>query len=180
MSNKPKLTICYYGNPILRKRCDEVKEVTDEVRALALEMIEAMDRYNGMGLAAPQVGVPIRLFVIYNHTVDEEGYVQLTKPQVFINPKILSTSEELDEMTEGCLSLPGIREHVIRPYKITVEALDLYGNLFTETREGLDARVVLHENDHINGVLYIDRLDKALRKELEPTLKKIKKKYQKN
>lgn len=177
MGNSSKLKICYYGNPILRQRCNEVTEITDEIRDLAHEMIKAMDKYNGMGFAAPQGGYPLRMFVIYNHSVDDEGYVHLTTPQVFINPKILSTSEEHESMTEGCLSIPGIREHVLRPYKITVQATDLNGKTFVETREGLDARVVLHENDHINGVLYIDRIDKSLRKKIDPILKKIKKKY---
>jgi peptide deformylase len=172
-----RLPFHYYGDPVLRTRCLDVREINDEIRTLVSDMIETMDAHDGMGLAAPQIGKLLRLFVIRNHNVDERGYIKLTTPQAFINPQITIEGDEFDEMTEGCLSIPGIREMVRRPFKITVEAMDEHGKTYVETREGLDARVVLHENDHINGVLFIDRIDKRAKKRIEPLLRNIKKKY---
>ncbi len=171
------LKIYYYGHPILRKRCEPVKEITDEIRKLARDMIETMDKYDGIGLAAPQVGHPIRMFVLRNYLFTEEGHWTLSEPKVYINPKLTNPSEDLVSDTEGCLSLPGLRLHVDRPDKIVIEALDLEGKTFTESLEGYNARIRMHENDHINGVLFIDRVDLNTRKKIEPQLKEMKKKY---
>jgi peptide deformylase len=171
------LKIYYYGHPILRKRCEPVKEITDEIRKLARDMIETMDKYDGIGLAAPQVGHPIRMFVLRNYLFTEEGHWTLSEPKVYINPKLTNPSEDLVSDTEGCLSLPGLRLHVDRPDKITIEALDLEGKTFIESLEGYNARIRMHENDHINGVLFIDRVDLNTRKKIEPQLKEMKKKY---
>ena len=172
-----KLPIIYYGNSILRKKCEVVKEITDDIRQLAKDMIETMDQSNGIGLAAPQVGRTIRLFVLRNYIDAEDGSVTVSDPIVYINPRLYDPAEELLDDVEGCLSIPGIKHAVLRPACITVEATDLNGNIFTETVEGYNARVRMHENDHINGVLFIDRLDPSLKKKLEPALKAIKKKY---
>ncbi|MGC1877887.1 MAG: peptide deformylase [Rhabdochlamydiaceae bacterium] len=171
------LKIYYYGHPILRKRCEPVKEITDEIRKLARDMIETMDKYDGIGLAAPQVGHPIRMFVLRNYLFTEEGHWTLSEPKVYINPKLTNPSEDLVSDTEGCLSLPGLRLHVDRPDKIVIEALDLEGKTFIESLEGYNARIRMHENDHINGVLFIDRVDLNTRKKIEPQLKEMKKKY---
>ncbi len=171
------LKIHYYGDPVLRKHCEPIREITDEIRQLAKDMIETMDKNDGIGLAAPQVGHPIRLFVLRNYVLTEEGHWTLSEPKVYINPKLLNPSEDLVSDTEGCLSFPGLRFHVVRPNKITVEAMDLEGKTFVEELEGYNARVRMHENDHINGVLYIDRIDPNQRKKLDPILKEIKKKY---
>ncbi len=172
-----KLKISYYGDPILRKKAKPIEEVTDELRKLAEDMLVTMDENNGIGLAAPQVGRGIRLFILRNYEELEDGQIRLTEPQAFINPKITLVGEETQVDTEGCLSIPGIRAEVVRPLKIVVEATDLDGRKFTEEVEGYKARVILHENDHINGVLFIDRLDPKERKALEPDLRAIKKKY---
>ncbi len=171
------LKIYYYGHPILRKRCEPITEITDEIRKLAKDMIETMDKNNGAGLAAPQVGRSIRLFVLRHYIFTEDGHWTLSEPQVYINPKFSSPSEDLVSDTEACISLPGLRLHVVRPEKITVEALDLDGNTFVEHLDGYNARLRMHENDHINGVLFIDRLDVSTRKKIESELKAIKKKY---
>jgi peptide deformylase len=171
------LKIYYYGHPILRKRCAPVKEITDEIRKLAQDMIDTMDENNGIGLAAPQVGHSIRMFVLRNYIFHEEGHWTLSEPQVYINPKLINPSEQFVSDTEGCLSLPGLRLQVDRPDKITVEAMDLDGNRFTEELEGYNARVRMHENDHINGVLFIDRVDINTRKKIDPILKEIKKRH---
>jgi len=169
------LPIYYYGHPVLRSHCEPIAEITDEIRKLAQDMVETMDTGNGIGLAAPQVGKAIRLFVLRNYIEDPEGKTTISDPQVFINPKILEYSEELLTDTEGCLSLPGIRLEIMRPAKIKIEATDLSGNIFVEEVLGYNARVRMHENDHINGVLFIDRVDHATRKKIDPILREIKK-----
>ena len=171
------LKIYYYGHPVLRKRCEPIVEITEEIRQLASDMIETMDKNDGIGLAAPQVGHSIRMFVLRNYLETEDGKWTMSEPKVFINPKLSAPSDELIVDTEGCLSLPGLRLEVDRPEKITVEAMDLEGNLFTEEVEGYNARVRMHENDHINGVLFIDRIDASSRKKIDAVLKQIKKKY---
>ena len=171
------LKMRYYGDPVLRKQCEPIKEITEEIRKLAKDMIETMDKNDGIGLAAPQVGHSVRLFVLRNYIFTEEGHWTLSDPKVFINPKLKDPSVHLISDTEGCLSLPGLRLPVNRPDKITVEAIDLEVNIFVEELEGYNARVRMHENDHINGVLFIDRVDTYLRKKIDPILKEIKKKY---
>lgn len=171
------LKIYYYGHPVLRKHCELISEITDEIRKLASDMIETMDKNDGIGLAAPQVGHSIRMFVLRNYISTEDGQWTMSEPKVFINPKISSPSDEIDTDTEGCLSLPGLRLEIDRPHKIRVEAMDLEGHLFIEELEGYNARVRMHENDHINGVLFIDRIDVPARKKIDPILKQIKKKY---
>lgn len=160
---------------MLRKRGEPITEITEEIKQLAADMIATLDHHNGVGLAAQQVGKAVRLFVLRNYIEDENGHFHLGPPRVYINPKLSSPEGELWVNAEGCLSIPGIRGNVYRPYRITVEATDINGQLFTETAEGENARVRMHENDHINGVLYIDRMDPHDRKKLEPFLQKIKK-----
>lgn len=171
------LKLYYYGHPVLRKRCEPIAEITDEIRKLASDMIETMDKNDGIGLAAPQVGHAIRMFVLRNYLPTENGQWTMSEPKVYINPKLSSPDQEMVSDTEGCLSLPGLRLDIDRPLKIKVEAMDLEGNIFVEELEGYNARVRMHENDHINGVLFIDRVDVATRKKIEPDLKQIKKKY---
>jgi peptide deformylase len=171
-----RLQISYYGNPILRKKCALIDEVTPEIQQLAKDMLETTDASAGIGLAAPQIGHAIRLFVcrFYENTteftISEESYV-------FINPKITLLDRNTETHDEGCLSVPGILVPVARPLKLIVEALDINGQPFQLEREGYNARVVLHENDHLNGVLHIDRTDPATRKKVDPHLHMLKKKY---
>jgi peptide deformylase len=170
------LKIYTYGHSILRKRCTPVAQITDEIRQLAQDMIETMDKSDGIGLAAPQIGRPIRMFVLRNYIHTEDGHWTLSDPKVYINPTLSSPGECMLSDTEGCLSLPGLRLQVARPDKITIEATDLDGNVFVEEVEGYNARVRMHENDHINGVLFIDRVDVNTRKKIDPLLKALKKK----
>lgn len=171
------LPIHYYGNPVLRKHCAPIEEITDEIRKLAKDMIETMDKSHGIGLAAPQVGYPIRLFVCRNYIFGEDQNWTLSEPKVYINPKLSSPSDRMLTDTEGCLSFPKLQLEIDRPDSITVEAMDLDGNLFKEEVDGYNARVRMHENDHINGVLFIDRIDPNQRKKLAPILQEIKRKY---
>lgn len=171
------LDLCYWDDPILREKCKPVEKITDEIKALIRDMIETMDAKKGVGLAAPQIGRGLCLFVMRNTEEGPEGELVLTHPQVFINPKITNPSKELEVMSEGCLSLPGLHLDIARPFSITVEALDENGNPFKEILQGYKARVIMHENDHINGKLFIDRINSKLRKKIEPELQRIKREY---
>lgn len=181
MNSKAKqLPISYYGDPVLRKKAEEITEFNDELRLLAQDMIHTMDLSRGCGLAAPQVGKSLRLFVIRadNEEYDEQNIYRV-QPIVFVNPKIKMLTEEVDGLEEGCLSIPGIRGLVWRPIKIQVNYFDLEGKPQEAIFEDFMARVVMHENDHINGVLYIDRMDRKERKALKDRLKELELEYKK-
>ena len=173
MANKLR----YYGDPVLREKSVPIEEITDEIKALAQEMIELTDDYNGIGLSAIQIGVPIRMFILRNYIVMPDGTWMASTPQVFINPKILSVSKETEMDTEGCLSIPGVRVYVERPKSIKIEATDLAGKTFVEEVEGLNARVRFHEKDHLDGVLSVDRAPIREKKRVEDQLRALKKKY---
>ncbi len=153
------------GEPVLRARAEPVGVVDDEVRALVRDMFETMYGADGVGLAAPQVGVKRRVIVVDPRDPDVE-------PFALIDPEVVWTSGESDRAEEGCLSLPGLREVVERPAMAVVSGLDPDGNEVRVEVEGLLARVVLHEVDHLDGVLFIDRVSPLKRKML---LKKWKK-----
>ncbi|MBQ0002695.1 MAG: peptide deformylase [Treponema sp.] len=159
------LRITKLGEEILRKVAVEVQpeEINDEFRALCLEMFETMDEANGVGLAAPQVDISKRFFVV---TADDDVR------RVFVNPQILSTSSDLVDYEEGCLSIPRIYENIKRPSKVTVQALDENGKKFVLEADGLLARVIQHENDHLDGIVFIDKGDPEFAKETEATMKK--------
>lgn len=175
-----KLNLCYFGNPILRKKCCPIENIDDEIRQLVSDMEETMFQHDGIGLAAPQIGRSIALFIVNvpdePQTEDDEE-IKPGTTEVFINPKILKHSEDLWVRGEGCLSIPKVYGEVTRPNSIVVEATGLDGKRFTKSYTGLVARAIMHENDHINGVLFIDRIRGKERLELEPALKLIKKKY---
>ena len=173
-----KRDLIFYGNQGLRKRCEEVKEITQEIRDLAQDLIDTVIAKDGAGLAAPQIGVYLRLFVSrYANGADEGGWPILCPPIIYINPKITLPSKERIIHGEGCLSIPGIYEEVERPFSIEVEALSLEGKIFKERATGWRARNIMHENDHLNGVLFIDRISPKKRKKIEPLLSKIKKSH---
>jgi len=171
------LPLVYYGNPKLRSKCLEVKEITEEIKQLCFDMIETMDANNGVGLAAIQVGKFLRIIVIRPVLEDENSEAYLGEAEVYINPKLSNPCEKTQKLPEGCLSLPGLHEEVERPFSIHLEAIDLNGNKISKEMKGFKAREIMHENDHLNGVLFIDRLTAKKRKEIEPFLKEIKAKY---
>ncbi len=174
-----KLPLAYLGDPVLRKKTAPIEDINDTIRQLVIDMTETMEANDGCGLAAPQVHQSLALFITCIPRYVDDDTVLPGKLKVFINPKIVSYSPETWDCQEGCLSIPGIRETVSRPLKVTIQATDLEGNPFIEEFIGFDAHVVMHENDHINGVLYIDRLAPKRKKEIEQRLKEIKKKYYK-
>jgi peptide deformylase len=142
----------------LRLVSKPVETVTPEIRTLVEDMFETMYDAPGIGLAAIQVGVPLR--VITMDLAKKEGE---TDPRVFINPEILSSSEDLSVYEEGCLSIPEYYEEVERPAKVRVRFMDLDGNVHEEDAEELYATCIQHEVDHLNGVLFIDYLSKLKR-----------------
>jgi peptide deformylase len=161
------LTLRFYGDPVLRQKGKPITAFTPEVRELVAAMFDCMYREAGLGLAGPQVGVPQRLFVV---DVEDEGGNRVKR--AFINPVILErTGTMVGE--EGCLSIPGIRADVKRAALIVVEALDEEGAPFRLSAEGLLARAVQHETDHLDGILFVDRLSPIHRKLLEGKLKRL-------
>ncbi|MFO7892469.1 MAG: peptide deformylase [Longimicrobiales bacterium] len=159
------LDIKLMGDPVLREECAEVEAIDDELRRLAQDMFDTMYAAEGVGLAAPQVGVTKRLIVVDPR---EEGVT----PRALVNPRVLETSDETDRAEEGCLSIPGLREVVERKDEVVVEAEDLDGETIRLEADGLHARVLLHEIDHLDGVLFVDRVSPLKRKMLMKKWKK--------
>lgn len=168
------LPLAYYGDAILRRKAESIAEITDDIKKLAEEMIETMEASNGSGLAAPQIHHSIRLFVVRT-PVEKEGRFDYGEPMVFINPELSNPSEETSKTSEGCLSIPTIRGDVERPVEVTIEYTTLDGENVKRRCTGWEARVVQHEYDHIEGILYIDRLDPQEKAMLAPILQKIEK-----
>ena len=171
------LKIRYYGDPVLRAKALPIAEITPEILQLAQEMIEAMIAYNGVGLAAPQIGKLLRIYVYRDERVKSDGEYELGDPEVVINPVLSKPSKESETMLEGCISLPGLRVNVSRPKKVHIRYQNLKGEFVEKALEDFCARVNMHENDHLNGVLHIDRVSPKERKALEVPLQKMKKKY---
>ncbi len=146
------LRIINYPHPTLRHRSKPLKRVDADVRRMVREMFDAMYEAKGIGLAANQVDLPYRLFIANLKSDPKEG-----EERVFINP-VLSNKRGLDEAEEGCLSLPGLYAPVKRPERVVINAYTLEGEEINEELDGLLARLVQHETDHLDGVLFIDRL----------------------
>jgi peptide deformylase len=148
----------YLGDPVLREMCREVEAVGDDVRALVDDLLETMYAEDGIGLAAPQIGVPLRVFV-YDVRDDE------IEPGVLVNPRIVEATGKQKEV-EGCLSIPGLDEVVERSGHVVVEGLDRDGEPVRIEATGLLSRCLQHENDHLDGVLFIDRVSPLKRRML--------------
>ena len=164
------LPIVEVPDPRLRQISSPVKEVNAEVRALIKDMFETMYDAPGIGLAAIQVGVPIRVLVMDLHEPEEEGGEPVNDPRVFINPEILTHSEEEVPYLEGCLSVPDQYAEVERPDHIRARWLDEKGKQHEEQLDGLLAVCLQHEMDHLEGILFIDHLSRLKR---EMVLKKL-------
>ena len=155
--------IVMYGDPVLRQRAKEIEQGTD-LKPLIEDMFETMHNANGIGLAAPQIGKSIRLFVVDGTIMDDEPAMADFR-KVFINPAILEENGLPWEYEEGCLSIPNIREKISRLEKLRVRYYDQDWNLLEEEYDGLKARVIQHEYDHIEGKMFVDYLT-PLRKRL--------------
>jgi peptide deformylase len=153
------LEIRMMGDPVLRERAAEVEGVDDALRDLARSMFETMYDAEGVGLAAPQVGVGQRLVVVDSR---EAGSAPLT----LVNPRVVEASGLTEKAEEGCLSIPGLRDVVERSASVVVEGLDLDEQPVRVEAEGLLARILLHEIDHLDGILFLDRLSPLKRRML--------------
>jgi peptide deformylase len=166
-------------DPRLRQISSPVEEVTDEIRELVSDMVETMYAAPGIGLAAIQVGVAKRILVIDLQEPEEEGGEPVKDPHVFINPEIVTHSDEEVPYTEGCLSVPDQFAEVDRPDKIRARWLDLDGKLQEQDIDGLLAVCLQHEMDHLNGVLFIDHLSRLKRDMILKRLAKLRKEQDK-
>ena len=160
------LPIVAFGSSILREKCKEIDKGYSNLSSLIKNMFETMYEANGVGLAAPQISKTIKLFIINTtpFTEEEDSKVQATK-EVFINAKIILEEGEEWLFNEGCLSIPEIREDILRKPKITIEYYDKDFNKNIKTFDGITARVIQHEYDHTEGILFTDKIS-ALRKRM--------------
>ena len=172
------LPIHVYGDSVLRADAAPVAAVTDEIRRLAADMIDTMRGADGVGLAAPQVGRAERLFVVdLTPMAERAGDLDAYPPQpmVFVNPEVTWESEEESGFEEGCLSIPDIRDTVYRPDRVRLTWMDLDGQAHDTDLDGLLARVVQHELDHLDGILFVDHLSAFKRKMLGRRLRAMSK-----
>ncbi len=173
------LPIRAFGDPVLRKHCEEIKADYPQIKELANNMFETMYSANGIGLAAPQVGLDIRLFVIdVSPLAEDEDYEDIaeelkTFKKVFINARILEESGNEWKFNEGCLSIPDVREDVKRKETIVIEYFDENFEKHTDTFSDIRARVIQHEYDHIEGILFTDHLSPLKKKLVKGKLNKI-------
>jgi peptide deformylase len=178
------LPIVHYDDPILRKKGEKVKNFDTALSRFAAEMIETMHAAGGIGLAAQQVGRAMQLCVVdlrgvhaeFNWRLDgAQPPLELFMPMIMINPKIAPEPLPKVAAEEGCLSFPNIRGDVARPEIIVVKFHDEHGTPHTLHCDGLFARCIQHEADHLNGILFIDRMDKKILATLEPAISELKK-----
>lgn len=162
------LDIVTYPDPRLQRECEPVAEVTEEIRRLAADMLETMYAAPGVGLAAPQVGRNIRMLVMDPAAKDEEK-----RPRVLINPELTLSGEDLLSEQEGCLSVPlNYRADVLRKSHVMLRAMDLDGNIIEEELTDFPAIVIQHEADHLDGILFIDRISRLRRALYDSKVKK--------
>ena len=145
------------GNDVLKEKSDPVLKIDESIENLVARMTEILEKEKGVGLAAPQIGEKKRIFITK---------VPRDILRVFINPVIVQTSQELESYEEGCLSIPKVWADVIRPSAINIQAWDITGKVFRLNVEGILSRVIQHEFDHLNGILFIDRLNEQQREKV--------------
>jgi len=161
------LPIRLFPDGVLRVRCPEVEEFDDELRRLVDDLIETMHAAPGVGLAAPQIGVERRVMAVDLSVGEDPGQLH-----VFVNPRIVEEEGSITDV-EGCLSIPGISEKVERPERVRIEALDLAGERFELEAEDWLARAICHEADHLDGVLFVDRLRGLRREKVRRQLRRL-------
>ena len=159
--------IVKYGSPVLREVSRPVEKITTEINDLLADLKSTVKEANGLGLSAVQIGVPLRVFIIDLSAIDITADFK-----VFIDPEIIESSGMV-EYEEGCLSFPGIFQRLSRPERVTVKASDENGQEFTMEAVGLTARAILHEYDHLDGVLFIDHFSAISKALLDRKLKKL-------
>lgn len=169
------LPIVLYGSPVLRKKATQIDEKDENLQKLIKDMYDTMYKSDGLGLAAPQVGQSVRLFVIDTSPLKEEHPELDGFKRTFINPEIISEEGEMKLYSEGCLSLPTIREDVSRKAIVTIFYRNENWEEITETFDGVKARVVQHEYDHLEGIMFVDRLNPIKKRLLHSKLNSISK-----
>ncbi len=169
------LPIFAYGHPVLKKVCKEIPKEDKELSTLVENMWETMYNAQGVGLAAPQIGKPIRLFLIDTVQIEEDEEDFKGIKEVFINAKIVSESGDFWAYEEGCLSIPQIRGDVERQDSITIEYQNAAFEKHSKTFTGINARVIQHEYDHIEGKLFIEQLKPLKKRRIKRKLENIKK-----
>lgn len=169
------LPIVAYGDPVLRKKGEDITKDYPGLEKLIDDMFETMEKAKGVGLAAPQINKAIRLFVVDSHRMYDEGEESEGIREVFINAQVIEESGKEWPYEEGCLSIPGIREDVYREEKVKIKYLDRDFKAHEKTFTGLTARVIQHEYDHIEGKLFIDHLKPLKKSLLKGRLEKISK-----
>jgi peptide deformylase len=142
------------GDDLLRQKAKKIEKINDEIINIANQMLEILKKDKGVGLAGPQIGLMKRIFVVH---------IEGDEQRIFINPSILETSHETAKYEEGCLSVPGVYANVIRSESIKMQAWNEKGRPFTIETSGLLARVIQHEYDHLDGILFIDRIPEKVR-----------------
>lgn len=177
------LPMCYYGHPALTRRSDTIPKLSDETRELCDRMIATMQAHDGIGLAAPQIGLNLRLVVLEIPMIDTAPELSFLSPGerallpqmplALIDPKLSHMSTNVGPYLEGCLSIPGVNAEVIRPEFLELEATLLSGETVSYRCGGLLARCLQHEVDHLNGILFIDLISQEDREEMAPTLQKL-------
>lgn len=180
------MRVTQFGEPVLKQAGEKIEVFDEALKKLSEDMFETMYAEEGIGLAAQQIGKAIQMFVLdlcvrekdidFSYTLDgRTPPLDLIMPMVMINPEIETMGEELP-YEEGCLSFPGIRGNIIRPTVVRVKYQDITGQHHSLECDGIFARVILHENDHIEGVLFIERMHPDVLRPLESKLKKLKRK----
>lgn len=164
MAERP---IVIYGDPVLREVSKPVDRVDQQVKDLVSDMIDTLRKARGLGLAAVQIGVLKRIFLVDLSAVNAKESLR-----VFINPEIIASDGQV-EMEEGCLSFPDMYQKITRPATVTIRALDADGQPFEFSADGISARAILHEYDHLEGKLFIDYLSPLTRQLLKGRLKKL-------
>ena len=167
------LPIYLYGQAVLRKEAEDVPADYPELAKLAENMFLTMEKANGVGLAAPQVGLALRMFVVDGNGLAEDYPECAGVRRCMINPEIVEQSEEMNVKSEGCLSIPGIYEDVKRPNWIVINYLDEKMDEHEERLEGFAARMVLHEYDHLDGKMFVDRVSPLRKQFIKSKLQQI-------
>jgi peptide deformylase len=177
LEDSMKVDLAYLGHPILRKKANPVLAIDQPILELIEHLKAVVIAHRGLGLAAPQIGAQVAILVACFPEPSADGTIVPGIPKVFINPKISDPSPESWVEEEGCLSIPKVYAPVERPQLITVAYQDEHGASHTDRLSGWPAKIVMHENDHLNGVLFIDRLEDEDKREITADLNRIKKHY---
>jgi peptide deformylase len=165
--------IVVYGNPVLKKRARDIEKGEIDVKQLAEDMFETMESASGVGLAAPQIGKSLRIFVVDGTPMEDKNVQDFRK--VFINPEMIEESGGEWEYEEGCLSIPHIRENISRQERLKIRYIDENWVQHEEEYDGIKARIIQHEYDHIEGILFTDKLTPFKRRLLRSKLQNISK-----